>query len=337
MTEEVRLNEQQIRLGNIQVDTIRPGSTSDQMILTGILNFNQEKLVSVNTRVDGRIDKLYIKKTGDYVHKGDPLYDLYSEPLNNAKQEYVNALEQQKIIGNTMIDYGAIVESAKSKLVLWGLTDKQITGLAVDKHPSALTPFYSPEEGYVTALNVQEGAYAMAGAPVLQLADMSTLWAEAQVFTTQLSSLDMNSRVTVRIPDLNDLLIDGTIDFMNPEINPDTRINLVRVVIRNSGNRLHPGMPVYIIAKNSERRGIVLPGDAVLTDSKGSVVWVQTRPGVYTVRMVQTGNSSGNIVEIKSGLQQGEVVVTSGAYLINSEYIFEHGAEPMEGMDMSVH
>jgi membrane fusion protein, copper/silver efflux system len=334
---EIHLNEEQITLGNIRVDTIRNGMANDQMVFTGILNFNQEKLSSVNTRVDGRIERLYIKKTGDHVHKGDALYELYSEPLNNAKQEYINALEQQKVIGNSLINYGAIVESAKAKLELWGLTAGQIGrlgGVGADKRVSTLTTFYSPVDGYATAIDIQEGGYAMEGSAVIQLADLSSLWAEAQVFTTQLSALDKNSLVSVRIPDLDNLIIPGTIDFVNPEINPDTRINLVRVTIQNPGNRLHPGMPVYIEASNNRHHAINLPNGAVLTDSKGSVVWITSKPGVYQVRMVQTGMTGENSVEITGGLREGDIVVTSGAYLINSEYIFQHGADPMAGMNM---
>jgi Cu(I)/Ag(I) efflux system membrane fusion protein len=331
---DIHLNEEQIRLGGVRVDTLKSGSTQDDMVFTGVLNFNQGKLFSVNTRVDGRIDRLYVKRTGEYVHKGEPLYDLYSEPLNNAKQEYLHALEEQRVIGNSLINYGAIVESARGKLLLWGMTEKQIALLGSVKEPANQTTFYSPEDGYVTAVNAQEGGTVMEGSAVLQMADLSTLWAEAQVYSTQLSSLDMSSQVSVRIPDLNDQVIPGVIDFVNPEISPDTRINLVRVTIRNPNNRLQPGMPVYITASNSPHHSIVLPNEAVLTDSKGSVVWVQVRPGVYSVRMVQTGIGGGNSVEITSGLQLGEVVVTGGAYLINSEYIFEHGAGAMEGMDM---
>jgi Cu(I)/Ag(I) efflux system membrane fusion protein len=333
-TGEVDLNDQQIRLGNIRVDTIKRGTIGEQMVFSGILNFNQEKLSSVNTRVDGRIEKLYVKKTGDYVHRGEPLYDLYSEQLNNAKHEYVNALEQQKFIGNSLINYGAIVESAKAKLKLWGMSSEQISLLAVNKDQSTRTVFYSTEDGYVTALNVQEGSFAVEGSPVLQLADLSTLWAEAQVFTTELSSLDKNSRVNVQIPDLNNQVIQGRIDFVNPEINPDTRINLVRVTIPNANNRLHPGMPVYITASNSQHHSITLPAGAVLTDSKGSVVWVQIKPGVYSVRMINTGITDENTIEVKSGLQVGDIVVISGTYLLNSEYIFENGSNPMEGMKM---
>ncbi|HXB31327.1 MAG TPA: efflux RND transporter periplasmic adaptor subunit, partial [Puia sp.] len=300
----------------------------------GTLNFNGQKLSSINTRVGGRIEKLYVKRTGDYIYKGEPMYDLYSEQLNNAKQEYVTALQEQSTIGNTLINYAALVESARGKLILWGMTTQQIDQLAQNKHVSASTTFFSEKEGYVTALNVQEGSYAMEGSPVFQLADLSTLWAEAQVYMTQLSSVDENSQVTVQIPDLGNQIIPATISFVNPEINPDTRINLVRATIRNKNNLLHPGMPVYIIASSRQHHSIILPTDAVLTDSKGSTVWVQSKPGVYSVRMIKTGITDENTIEIKSGLQSGDIVVISGAYLLNSEYIFENGSSPMEGMKM---
>ncbi|HXB31320.1 MAG TPA: efflux RND transporter periplasmic adaptor subunit, partial [Puia sp.] len=165
---EIHLNAEQIRLGNIQLDTIRSGNIGDKMVLAGTLNFNGQKLSSINTRVEGRIEKLYVKKTGDYIYKGEPIYDLYSEQLNNAKQEYVTAIEEQSTIGNTLINYGALVESARGKLILWGMTTQQIDQLTQNKHVSASTTFFSEKEGYVTALNVQEGSFAMEGSPVFQ-------------------------------------------------------------------------------------------------------------------------------------------------------------------------
>ncbi|QEC69718.1 efflux RND transporter periplasmic adaptor subunit [Panacibacter ginsenosidivorans] len=334
-TTQIHLSAEQIRLGNIQVDTIRNGSIGDKMTLTGTLNFNQDKLSSVSARVEGRIERLYFKNIGDYVHKGDKLYDLYSEQLNNAKQEYITALQQENSIGNSIINYHALVESAKNKLMLWGMTNEQISQLVQDKQTSTLTSFYSNEAGYITTLNVKEGDYVMDGGTVVQLANLSTLWAEAQVYTTQMSTLNKSEDVNVQIPDLNNQNINGKIDFVNPEINPDTRISVMRVTIPNISNQLHPGMPVYIIVNNKEHNSITLPVDAVLTDSKGSTVWVQTHANVYEIRMVQTGINDGNAVEIISGLKTGDIVVTEGAYLINSEYIFEHGANPMAGMDMS--
>ncbi len=330
---QLQLNAEQIRLGNIHADTIGKGNIGDKITLTGTLNFNQNNLSSVSARVEGRIDKFYFKNIGDYVQKGDKLYDLYSEQLNNAKQEYTNALEQENVIGNSLINYSALVESAKNKLLLWGMTNGQIKQLAQTKQSSSLTSFYSTEAGYITTLNANEGDYVMEGGPVIQLANLSTLWAEAQVYTTQMSFINNHGNVAVQIPDLNET-INGTIDFVNPEINPGARINLVRVSIPNKNNQLHPGMPVYIIISNKERSSLTLPADAVLRDSKGATVWVQTKPGIYEIRMVQTGIVSNDAVEITSGLAAGDVVVTSGAYLLNSEYIFEHGADPMAGMKM---
>jgi Cu(I)/Ag(I) efflux system membrane fusion protein len=332
-TMQVHLSAEQIMLGNIQADTVGKETIGDKLILTGTINFNQDKLSSVNARVEGRIDKLYFKNIGDYVGKGDKLYDLYSEQLNNAKQEYVSALEQQNTVGNSLINYGALVESAKTKLHLWGMTDAQLMQLAKSKQISTQTSFYSTESGYITALNTKEGDYVMEGGTVVQLANLSTLWAEAQVYTSQMSSISKNGNVTVQIPDLN-IAINGTIDFVNPEINPDTRINLVRVTISNKNNELHPGMPVYITIKNKQRNALTLPSSAVLKDSKGATVWIQTEPGVYEIRMVKTGITENNAIEIISGINAGDVVVTSGAYLLNSEYVFKHGSNPMAGMKM---
>jgi membrane fusion protein, copper/silver efflux system len=333
-TTEIHLSPEQIALGNIQADTVSKGSIGDKLILTGTLNFNQDKLSSVSARVEGRIEKLYFKNMGDYVDKGDKLYDLYSEQLNNAKQEYINALQQQNSIGNSLINYGSLVESAKNKLLLLGMTNEQVKHLGESKQSTSLTSFYSTETGYITMLNVNEGDYVMEGGSVVQLANLSTLWAVAQVYTTEISSLSESENVSVQIPDLNNQIIKGTIDFINPEINPDTRINLVRVTIQNKNNQLHPGMPVYIIAGKKQHNSITLPADAILTDSKGSTVWIQIKPGVYEIRMVKTGITENDAVEITSGLNMGDVVVTNGTYLLNSEYIFEHGSDPMAGMKM---
>ena len=312
-TTQIHLSTEQIMLGNIHTDTIGKENIGNKLLLTGTLNFNQNELSSVNARVEGRVDKIYFKSVGDYVRKGDKLFDLYSEELNNAKQEYINALEQESTIGNTLINYAALVESAKNKLLLWGMSDAQIKQLAVSKKTSILTSLYSTETGYITSFDVNEGDYVREGGSIVQLANLATLWAEAQVYTTQMSSVNKNNKVTVEIPDLNNLDINGTIDFVNPEMNPDTRINLVRVTIPNKNNLLHPGMAAYIIINKKQHNSLTLPSDAVLVDSKGSTVWVQTKPGIYEIRMVTTGVEENDAVEITSGLNDGDVVVTSGA------------------------
>ena len=334
ITDEIELSPQQVQLGNIRMDTIRSGAIGDQMILTATLNVDQLKTNSVSARVMGRIDKLYFKNMGDYVTKGSKLYDLYSEELNNGKQEYLLALEKEKTLGDAQIDFSQLVQSAKNKLLLWGMNEGQIQELVKIKKATPLTSFYSNANGFITSLEVKEGDYVSEGGTVVKLADLSTLWAEAQVYSSQLSSIDKNGQAIVQFPDMPGKDIKGKIEFANPEINPDTRINLVRVTIPNPGNQLKPGMQAYVVIKNSERNSLFLPIDAVIRDARGASVWVQTSGNKFKYKMVEIGIESNDRVEIKSGLNAGDVVVISGAYLLNSEYIFTIGSNPMAGMKM---
>ena len=338
--DEILLNDEQIRLGNIQTDTIRNGMIGDKVVLTATLNTDETKVNSINARIMGRIDRLYFKNMGDYVSKGAHLYDLYSEELNNAKQEYIVAVEKQQSLDNSIIDFNRLVQSAKTKLLLWGMSDAQVNELTKTKKASPLTSFYSNESGYITELPVMEGQYVSEGSIIVKLADLSSLWAEAQVYTSQLSAIDLNGTAVVQFPDIPGKEWKGKIEFANPEIVSDSRLNLVRVSIPNPGGLLKPGMPAYVSIKSKELNTLTLPSDAVLRDGKMNIVWVQSGKNSYKMKMVQTGLESGDRLEIKSGLQNGDVVVTRGAYLLNSEFVFKKGGNTMagmEGMDMSSH
>ena len=155
------------------------------------------------------------------------------------------------------------------------------------------------------------------------------------MYTSQLEQINKKGSAIVQIPDLNNLEINGKIEFVNPEINPDTRINLIRVSVPNPVNQLKPGMPAYVILKNRQRNSLTLPADAVIKNEKMNMVWIKIDKNKFKSVMVEIGLENDDRIEIKSGLKEGDVVVTSGAYLINSEYIFRKGANPMGGMDMS--
>ena len=333
--DEIELSEQQVQLGNIRTDTVRDGTIGDQLLLTATLNFDQMKSTSVSSRVMGRVEKLYFKSLGDYVKAGLPLYDLYSEELNNAKQEYLLVLDKKKVFANeTVIDFDQLMQSARNKLLLWGMTETQIQELARQKKASPITTFYSTSTGHITTLDIREGDYIMEGGPIVKLADLSTLWAEAQVYTSQMAAIDRNSIAIVQLPDFDGKEIKGRIEFMNPEINPDTRINLIRISIPNPGNQLKPGMPAYVLLKSPPRKTLTLPIDAVIRNGDGATIWIQTANKTFKSVMVETGLESDDRIEIRSGLKAGDVVVISGAYLLNSEYIFKKGANPMAGMKM---
>jgi Cu(I)/Ag(I) efflux system membrane fusion protein len=334
-TDEIKLSPEQIQLGNIHVDTIQSTSLGNQTVLTGTVSFDQSTFDAVSARNSGRIEKLYYKNIGDLIPKGARLYDLYSEELNNSQQEYLLILQKQKALGNAIVNYDELAQSAKAKLLLWGMTEPEIAGLAITGKSAATTTFYGTAGGTITEIDVKEGDYIAEGGTIVKLAGLSNLWVEAQVYTSQLSGFDPNSTVNIQFPDLPGKTVQGKITFVNPEVNPDNRINLVRIAVSNKGGLLRPGMPAYVTIKDPQRKMISLPSDAVLRGAGMNMIWIQTAQNTFKSRMVQTGQEGDGFVEIKSGLQPGDAIVTSGAYLLQSEYIFRNGADPMAGMDMS--
>ena len=155
--DEIMLSDEQIQLGNIQTDTLGHNIVGDKIVLTATLNFDEMKVNTVSARITGRIDRLYFKNTGDFVKKGDHLFDLYSEELNTAKQEYLAALERQQTLGNSIVDFKQLLQSARNKLLLWDVSEAQINALAKTKQLSTLTAFYSTATGFITDLPVKEG------------------------------------------------------------------------------------------------------------------------------------------------------------------------------------
>jgi Cu(I)/Ag(I) efflux system membrane fusion protein len=323
------LSDQQVQLGNIHADTISAGTTGGQLILPATLSVDETKSTAVNARVAGRIDKLYVKSTGQTIHKGDKLYDLYSEELNTAKQEYLLAIEQEQTLDNSIIDFKQLVESAKNKLLLWGMSNAQIKALELTKQSSALTTFYSPVNGSVGSIPIEEGEYVASGGTILRVFDLSALWVEAQVYTTQIAGIDLRDLATVQLPDIAGWQITGKIEFINPEVDPSSRINLVRVIVSNTDGVLHPGMAARVILHRKVTNAWSLPARAVMQDGQTSWVWVQTAHNTYHAVRVETGTADGIAIATGNGLRPGDLVVTSGTYLLNSEYIFKHGSAPV--------
>ena len=330
----VRLSDQQIQLGGIRVDTVGSGALGDRMILTGTVAVDETGSSAVSARLAGRIDRLYVKTTGEYVHKGQKLYDLYSEELNNAEQEYLLALERQETLHSNVVDLKGLAEAAKGKLLLWGLSEAQVADLAQVRKPQGLTSFYSPADGVVASLESHEGDYVGAGTTVIRLTDLSSVWVEAQVYTSQLAELDRDAAVVVRLADVPDKQWPGRIAFINPEVDPAARINEVRVALRNKDGILKPGMAAEIAVTNNRRRSLTLPETAVIRNAKGNMVWVEAGHNRFRPVMVETGVEDRGRVEIRAGLNAGDVIVTEGAYLVNSEYGFKHGGDAMAGMKM---
>lgn len=333
--DELHLSDQQIQLGNIIVDSLGEKTLGDEFLITGVVNVDQTKATSVASRVMGRIEKLYFKNVGESVEKGAVLYEIFSEELNIAIRELQLTVEKINTLKNDQVDMQAILESSRARLRLYGLSDTQIRELEKIKDPGNTVKILSPVSGIITAIDAKEGDYLMEGATVLHLADLSSLWVEGQVYSDYLNFIKSGMVGRVTFPGYPEIEYEGSISFINPELNSASKINLVRIQIPNVKQQIKPGIQASISVLTNEIKSIALPTDAVLLDGKGATVWIQTGKNMFKSKMVKTGLEANGYTQITEGLQKGDRVVVSGAYLLNSEYIFQKGTNPMEGHDMS--
>ena len=335
----LHLSDQQVQLGHIKTETLTEHEMGDEILLTGILTVDQNKASSISSKVMGRIEKLYFKNTGEKINSGEVVYEIYSEDLNLAARELKLALDKKKSLKVDAIDLDKIINSVKNKLKLYGLSDKQIEQVGNEElNPisigSNLFKIVSPVSGVISNIDAKEGDYVMEGGSIYHVADYSNLWAEAQVFIDDLGKIKENTLATVYFPGVSGLKMSGKISFVNPELNSSSQINMVRIEIPNNNNQLKVGMQVNVSILLNKKTSLALPTDAVIIDGKGSSVWIKTGHNQYQSVMVSTGMETNEYTQITNGLNKGDTVVVSGAYLLSSEYLFKKGTNSMEGHDM---
>lgn len=334
-SDTLHLSDQQVQLGHIIVDSLRSQTLGKELSLTGVLTTDQNTTEIISTRVMGRIEKLYIKDVGKAVQKGQPLYDIYSEDLILTIKELKYAIENVKNMENPGTNIESLIQSSRKKLSLYGISDQQIKSIEETEIVSDIVTIRSPRTGIITSINTKEGSYIIEGGEIMQLADYKTLWAEAQIFSENLSEINVGMDVTVYLPEMNNKHIEGKIAFINPQLNNSSKINSVRIEIKNENESLKPGMQVNFTVLLNKFTALAIPTDAVILDAKGATVWIQTRHNKFKSVMVDIGEEANGYTEIKNGLNAGDKIVISGAYLLNSEFIFQKGANPMEGHNMS--
>ena len=331
---EISLSKQQIQLGNITTQTIGETSGSLDQNYTGVLTINQEKIKSISARAMGRIEKLYFKTAGDYVAKNQAVYQLYSEDIAIAKQDYFTAYKQLAMPGDFGKNARNLLNAAKQKLAFFGLSNAQIESIKTASAVSPYTVFYSTASGNISEISATEGSYVMEGSPIIKLADLNSLWLETQVNVNYAKNLKLGQHASITFADYPDKSINAKVSFINPEINPDTRMLLIRMEIANPNLLFKPGMQAMAKLTQSKIKGLYIPVDAVIREENASYIWVEKRPGVYENVMIETGLETDGMIEIKSTIDSAKKVVITGAYAINSEYIFRKGSNPMEGMKM---
>lgn len=327
---ELHLSEQQVQLGHILVDTVREYILGSELSLTGVLSVNQNNMSVVSSRVMGRIDKLYFKNTGSEIRVGEPIYDIYSEDINLALRELKLAIEKKNIQESTTIDINRMISSARNKLMLFGLSELQINELEKTEKINETITIKSSVNGIVSSIDIREGNYIMEGGSIMHVADYSSMWVEAQVFSEDMSKINRDMTALISFPDNSKIKVEGKVIFINPELNSLSKINLIRIDILNDKNLLKPGMQVDVVVLFDKFNEIALPTDAIILEEKGATVWLQTNHNTYENRMVQTGIESKGYTQILYGLEKGDVAVVSGNYLLQSEYTFKKGTSAMK-------
>jgi len=330
----ITLNATQIQLAGIQTDTIREENTGSEKTLTGTVTTNENTAAEFSARLAGRVQQLFVRAIGEKVAVGQPVYSLYSEDLQEAEKEYLLAKQQQKVLHNPDVDYNQLISAAENKLRLWGLSASQINKLATTQEVSATTMILSNVAGSVSDIAVHEGDYVTEGMTVLKTQGLNSLWVEAQLYASEAGNYKENDLVNVSFPDLGGQIIKGKIEFINPELSDASKVDLIRISIPNPEGLVRPGMLAYIAIGGGNNRSLAVPSSAILTNGKGSIVWVKNTNGSFSPRMIKHDAGNQNYVSVLSGLNAGDVVVTNGAYLLNSEAIFKNGSDQMAGMKM---
>jgi Cu(I)/Ag(I) efflux system membrane fusion protein len=333
-SDHITLTAAQIKLAGIQTDTVREQNISDEKTITGTVTTNENKAEQLSARIAGRMQQLFVRTIGEKIASGQPIYAIYSEDLLEAEKEYLLARQQQKILNNPDVDYRRLVDAAENKLLLWGVSPAQIRNIALTGKTSASTIVLSKINGTVSDIAVHEGDYVTAGMPILKTQGLNSLWIEGQLYAGETGTYHENDRVNVSLPELNGQVITGKIDFINPELSGSSKVDLIRVSISNPQGLVRPGMMAYISLVKGNQRAIAVSASSILASGKGDMVWIKNADSSFSPKMVTLGAGNSNYVPVLSGLHPGDVVVTTGVYLLNSESIFKNGDKAMGGMKM---
>ncbi|MBB6611667.1 efflux RND transporter periplasmic adaptor subunit [Pontibacter sp. Tf4] len=325
---ELMLSDSQIALGNIKVKRVKYGDVNSNTILTGRLVLDETATEVISSRAAGRIDKLYLKETGQPVKQGQPLYQLYSEQLLTLQQEYLLALKQNQELGKENPRFASFLDAAKKKLLLYGLTEGQIRGLAKSGRTDARVTFVAPRSGIVTEVSAAEGQYVTEGSVLYKLSDLGSIWVEAELYPQEIAGIKTGDEVKVTVQGAADP-VTANVTFLSPEFRAGSQVAVLRAELPNKQGNYMPGMQATITLPGKNSNTLTIPTDAVIRDNRKNHVWVQTGKNTFAARPVTLGEESAQNVAILSGIKENDKVVVSGAYLLYSEFVLKKGGDPV--------
>ena len=285
----------------------------------GEITYDERRVKMVSAWVGGRIDKLYVDFTGVNVKKGDRLAELYSPELLSTQEEYLLALKAKKGIlslGNIEASRSAIrlAGAARERLLLWGITEEQIARLEKTGKVSTHMTIHAPIEGIVIHKKVLEGQYVKTGDPLYTIADLSVVWALADIYEYELDWVKVGQKVSIMTPTCPGVPFGGKVSFIDPFLNIKTRSVKVRMDVVNPKCLLKPGMFVDVRLKvpYAGKPVLSIPYTALLDTGVRKVVYVQMKDGAFMPVEVRVGPRAGKYLPVLAGLKKGQQVVVSG-------------------------
>jgi len=339
-TVEIPFEKQQL----IGVRTVAASVQTLEKIIrtTGKIEYDERKLTTINTKIEGWIERLYINFTGIYVKKGDPLADVYSPELWATQQEFINLVRWAKKTGNRPLDSGKIpgssqgetsreltdmlskdteslMESARQRLKLWDISDDQIRRIEESEKPIRTLTIHSPVSGYVLQKYAVQGMKIMAGEKLFDVSDLSNIWVIADVYEYELPVIKVGDTAKIRLSYFPGKELTSKIDFVSPTLSQETRTAQVRFIIPNTGGKLKPGMFTDVELKINLGRRLAVPDEAVIDTGLRQIVYVDKGDGYFEPRAITTGLRAEKFVEVLAGLKAGETVASAANFLIDSE------------------
>jgi membrane fusion protein, copper/silver efflux system len=298
----------------------------------GRVAVDETRVRHVNLKVAGFVERIDVDFVGKKVRRGDPLFSIYSPELLAAQEEYLLALRTRTAlargaggasgapVGAPAADDGeALVAAARRKLALWDVPAEQIERIARTGEPSKTLTLYSPVAGVVTRKDVVEGMKLDAGAMPYEIVDLSSLWVLADVYESELRFVREGMPATLKLNAFPNREFAGKVVFIDPLLNPQTRTVKLRLTFANPDGELRPEMFGEVVLRGAPHQGLRIPPDAIIDSGIDKVVFVAVGEGKFAPRKVRLGEADATHVEVITGLQQGERVVSRANFLIDSE------------------
>ena len=295
----------------VRVATVEKKALEEKILTVGYVKFDENNLIHIHPRVSGWVDKLYVKATGDPVSAGQPLYSLYSPELVNAQEELILALNR----GSSFL-----IKAAENRLKALQIPLSFIEKLRKNKSVEQSIVFYSPQGGVIDNLNIREGFYVQPGTTLFSIGALDKVWVEAEVFESQAALVKKGDRVTMNLDYLPGTKWAGNVDYIYPTLDSKTRTMRLRLKFDNAEKKLVPNMFAQVVIHSESNEDLLLiPREALIQTGNQDRVVLALGEGSFKSIEVTTGREDQENVEILAGLNEGDEVVSSAQFLLDSE------------------